>query len=273
VRAGDDNVRSVRYWIGLVAGALAACAVAPEARADDKTACIDANAGGQELRLKGRWRDAELALKKCARATCPDAIAQDCAQRYEELQSAMPTLLVAAKQPDGADTMDARLMIDGVTVATRLPPTAIEVDPGEHVIRVEHGAWLADEQRLVLLEGQKNRGVAFRFTEPPASATRNRTPRLLGLVLTGAGAVVTGIGATFIVLGLAERSDLLANPCANNLTCSPGDVDTVQRDYWIGGIAVGLGLAALGIGIWELVAKPAERPAVSVQPSGLQMSF
>jgi hypothetical protein len=261
----------VRRWMGLVAGALTYVGATCPARAGDKEACIDANVRGQELRLNGRWHQAELRFKECSRNVCPDVIAQDCVHRYDELQALMPTLLVAAKSPEGADTVDARLLVDGVVVASSLPATAIAVDPGEHAVSVERDGWTTPDQNVVVLEREKDRRIQFLFA-PARPMPVHRGLNVLGIGLTAGGAVVTGVGVMFIALGLAQRSALLGEPCAATLTCSPDDVSAVTRDYVIGGLATGVGLAILGVGIWELLS-PQTSSAVGVSPGGLRFVF
>lgn len=272
--------------MGLVAVACAATVAAPgAAHADDKTACIEADTQGQEARLKGRWRDAEVFFRACLRLQCPAAIAQDCTARYDDVRASMPMLLVAAHQPDGTDTVDARLLVDGQLVSSILPATGIEVDPGEHVVTIEHAGWAAPEQRIVVREREKDRKLVFQFALQPApGSTAPSTPDgaagtaheggvdVLGLTLTASGGLAVAVGATFAVIGLAHRSSLLSNSCAASETCSPSDVGAINRDYWIGGIVGGIGLVALGIGVWELVTHhPRQRVDAGLQ--GLRVSF
>ncbi len=243
-----------------------------QARADDKNACIEADASGQELRLKSQWREAALRFKQCTRLVCPAPIVQDCVDRYDDLQAAMPTLIVAAKRPDGTDTVDARLLIDGIEVTRELPATAIEVDPGVHVVHLEHDGWASSAQTIVLREREKDGRIVFRFAETAPSPARSGPSNALGIALTAGGAVATGVGIAFVVAGLADRSVLLGEPCADTRTCSPDEVNIVQRDYVIGAIVAGAGLVALGVGVWELLS-PARRARVGVGPAGAGVTF
>jgi len=272
--------------MGLVAVAWAASVALPGmagvAQAQDKNACIDADTQGQELRLKGHWREAEVLFQTCLRLQCPAAVAQDCSARYDDVRSSMPTLLVAAQQPDGTDTVDARLVIDGQVVSPSLSATAIELDPGEHLVTIQHDGWIAPEQRVVFREREKDRRLAFQFAVPSSPALSSREVGeteqrrggvdTLGVTLTVSGGIAVAVGATFAVAGLAKRSSLLADSCSTSKTCSPDDVSTINRDYWVSGIVGGVGLVALGLGIWELVTNH-ERPRAQGGLPGLQLSF
>jgi hypothetical protein len=234
--------------------------------ADDKTVCIDSDSEGQELRLAGRWREAEARFQTCAHLACPSAVLEDCTARYDDIRTAMPTLLVAAQRADGTDTVDAALVIDGKVVARQLPTTAIEIDPGVHELRIEHEGWSAPPQRIVLREREKERKLAFRF-----DATNAHT--LLALRLAIAGGLAFAVGATFVTIGVTQREDLLSKPCAATRTCDPGDVSAVDRDYWIGGVAAGIGLGVLGFGIWQLVSRGETSATAALGPGGLRVFF
>jgi hypothetical protein len=247
-------------------------------RADDKAACIDAHGAGQEQRLKSHWLDAEKSFKLCARSTCPSVIVTDCVRWYDELRAAIPGVIVAAKAPDGSDTMDASLIIDGARVADHLSAMSIEVDPGEHTIALEHSGWPSVAQKVVLREGEKERRVILSFaadgSEPmPAAVPSGRPSPLLGILLVSTGVVAAAVSIPLGVVGKVQEDDLASQPCGRAGTCSRGDVDAIARDYWIAGIVGGLGAVALGLGIWQLVSRGQERPAVALSASGIRFAF
>lgn len=273
----------MRRFAGIVVGALATSLGLHDACADEKSACIDADTAGQELRLWGRWREAEARFQACFTAGCPSAVYKDCAARYDELRRAIPTVQVAAQRPDGTDTVDARLLLDDRAAFGMLPTTAIEIDPGEHVIRVEHDAWTAPEQRIVIREGEKNRRLLFRFGEsrrspgdvregrPESQASPGRGVDVLGIGLAAGGGLATAVGATFFSIGLVQRDNLLQSACASSRTCSPADVSRIDRNYEIGGIVAGIGLVALGVAIGELAMHP--RPATGLRAGEWRLPF
>jgi hypothetical protein len=242
--------------------------------ADAKAACIEAHARAQELRIGGRWRKAQEELRACAQSSCPAPVVEDCARWHGELKRQMPSVVLAANGPDGGDTLDVRLIVDGAPLAERLPTTAVELDPGEHVVRLEHSGWRPVEQRVVVREGEKERRLTLHFAaQRMESAASERSSRsALPIVLLGAGLAATGVGVTFGVLGRGRETELADSPCGQAGRCAPSDVDVVRRDYWIAGIAGGIGLAAVGIGIWLLVARPADASHAALSRSVARVS-
>jgi hypothetical protein len=245
-----------------------------------KAACIAAHGDGQELRLHGRWRDAEARFRACSTG-CPGPITEDCARWYDEVRAKMPTLLVAATGPDGADTVDVALLVDGVHTADRLPATAFEVDPGEHVVRLEHPGWTPVEQRIVVRESEKDKRVALSFApaSAPSAGTSEAAPAassapVLGYVLLGVGAVAAAVAIPFFVVGKVDENDLRNDSCGPTATCLPDTVGQINRDYAVAGIAGGVGLVAIGLGVWQLLSHKSARATDAVfGPSGVTVSF
>jgi hypothetical protein len=240
-----------------------------DARADDKAVCVDAHASGQELRLGGHWTKAAAKFRACSAATCPQPVTVDCTRWYEELRAAIPSIVVAVSKPDGTDTAAVRLSIDGAPIGDRLPATSIDVDPGEHTLRVEAAPWLPVEKRIIVREREKDRRVSLAFaplgSELPKKQESGST---FGWVMVGVGAAAAITAGTFGILGKVREDQLAGQPCGKNGTCSHADVDVVRHRYLIAGIAGGVGVVGLAVGLYYLLGRRAEAP-----PSGRQVGF
>ncbi len=225
--------------------------------ADEKTTCTDAHASGQELRLGGRWTEAAKAFRACSSSVCPQPVVQDCTRWHAELRALTPSVLVVASRADGVETVDARLLIDGTVVGERLPTTSVQVDPGEHTIRVERGGEAA-EQRVILREGETDRRLSLRFprvVEPEHAPTPAPRSNTFGIVMVGVGATASVAAATFGILGKVREEELASSPCGQNGTCATADVDVVRQRYLIAGVTGAIGVAALAIGLWYSFAR------------------
>lgn len=248
---------------------------APVRAADPETElCVEAHGSGQELRLGGHWIAATKRFQTCSAAACPQPVTQDCTRWHDELRALTPSILVIATKPDGEDTLDMRLVIDGASVAERLPTRSIDLDPGEHTIRLEHTGWPPIEQRIVVREREEERRVSLRLAAPAAQAPRPIThSRSFGLVMLGVGGAAAATGLTFGISGRLREDELASSPCGRNGTCATSDVDVVRQRYWIAGVAGGVGVAALAIGLYYLIGGPADSPARSGSSSSAALHF
>ncbi|MGD0525384.1 MAG: hypothetical protein ABSE49_09585 [Polyangiaceae bacterium] len=210
--------RALVAWATTVA---LAAAVVP-ARADDKSACVDANTQGQNLRRDGKLAAARAQLRACAASTCPAIVRNDCTQRLDEVERAQPTIVFEVKDASGGDVIDVRVSLDGQLLTAHLDGTATMVDPGTHDVTFEVAGQPPVTRRLLIHEGEKGRheqmvlgrpGAAptAGTMQPPGSATSTELPatppaqtssgmgtqRLLGIAAGGAGVVGVGIGVVF----------------------------------------------------------------------------
>jgi hypothetical protein len=133
---------------------------------DEKRACVEAHEQGQLLRNDGKLHDARARFLQCARASCPPLVVRDCAQFEQEVLQNQPTLVIAAQDPDGRDTTDARVSVDGTLLVDRLDAASYDIDPGSHTLRFETPGSPPEEMHLVLRMGEKNRRVSVRFRLP-----------------------------------------------------------------------------------------------------------
>lgn len=245
--------------------ALAIALTAGAARADEsptRQECIQASEDAQLYRIKTQLVAARVKLVTCSSEACPKVVRQDCSAWLDEVDRALPTVVLAARDGGGKDLVEVRVQLDGAPLVDRLDGKAVAVDPGDHVLRFEsHGE--AHEEKVVVREGEKNRIVSVTIGKPPPPPpvvvvqpiapiapppreTRASSPATwvfggLGLAtLVAAGAV----GAA----SLAQRQSLY-DSCGSAGTCAQSDVDQVYLMYDLayGGAAVGGALLLTGV--------------------------
>lgn len=278
----------------LAVSALASLLPAP-VHAGDVEACFTASEEGQRLRDEGRLREARARFISCGSAACPALVRSDCAGWLSDVTARVPTLILSAEDEQGQDVADVQVTVDGAPLAARLDGKAVEVDPGEHVLRFERAGSAPVALRLVVREGEKLRRVSTRLvrsagpgggagtqgggagapgggaltpredqaSSPPASAL------LLPIAL---GGVAAAGGVVYAALGLSARADAdrLRTTCAPR--CAEADVDAVRTKIVGANIAFGVGVAALGGAVAALLlgradpAAPAAAAAVRVVP-------
>jgi len=232
-----------------------ASATAAGAGADRKDTCLEAASKGQRLRDGHELIEARNQLRVCAEAGCPAAVQGDCAKGLGDVEKALPTVVIAAKDGAGVDLVDVKVSVDGEPFADRLDGLAMPMNPGLHTLRFGSPGHADAEEQVTVREGEKHQliAVVLEATAPPQAGPRadtgvHREPagRTVTWVLGGAGAAALGVGATFGLMALVQKND--AHCDANNV-CDPGTaagIKTAAALSDVGWIAGGILLGAAG---------------------------
>jgi hypothetical protein len=293
---------TTRRWLAarlaLVTSAALLSASSPASSADIKVECVAASEQGQQLRDDGKYRLAREQFQSCSRDACPRVVSRLCTQWAHDLDLNMPTIVVGARDAQGADVVDARATLDGDRLADQLDGKPVNVDPGVHVLRVSRDGSVAAEQKIVVRAGEKSRVVtvtltATTSTSPPvgppgAPAEPARSSGAAGRIATGTALFVGAAGAigSAVYLGLHSSSEadaaatvrgsIPSTACAH--ATSPAcqslsnDVDaqnrdaTISRVLYVTGAALALGAGAAWL-FWPR-AKSAEAAHTWVAPWG-----
>lgn len=247
----------------LAAAAVFAGAQSPRiARAQEPTMaqCYDAHETGQLQRKRGQLQRARVSFGTCGRNVCPPVVQRDCVSWAAELAKAQPSVVIAVVRDDGTDVLGARVFIDNAS--TPADGRGVELDPGEHKVRVDRPGEASFERRFAVREGDRARRVAIVL--PGARDQEERglgKPPLLTYVFGGVAVLSLGSFGTFAVLGKA-REDELGKSCGDR--CSDAEVAEVRRSYLVADISLGVAAVAAGAAIvtW-LVAPNKSKPATT----------
>jgi hypothetical protein len=251
------------------------------ARAADKTslACIRAAEDGQAARDRGELLHAREIFAACAARECPAVLRRDCTGWLEDARRQTPSVVIVARDTAGRDLVDVQVSLDGVLREAQLDGTAIELDPGPHVVRVEAAGSDPVEERVMLAAGEKNRtiNVTLAAHKPPAATTPGAPPasarvappagagpaqepgrgasRGGGLPFTSylfGGVALAGFGV-FGYFGYRGMSDAdhLRNTCVP--ACRSADVDAVHSKLVVADVALGVGVVSLAVATWITV--------------------
>jgi hypothetical protein len=261
----------------------ATLALVATARAQDKQACVSAYEKAQQLRGEAKLRAARDQLLVCSRAECPALVRQDCSQWMGEVQNALPSVVIAARDGAGHDVLAVRVSIDGVVVTETLDGKPIPVDPGPHKVKYETAGSAPIEEQVLVREGERNRPLTVSFARGDARADNRREERRGGTPDDKPGPPIvayTLIGVGVIALGSALVLDLVANSDATTLrdtckpNCSQSAVDAVQTKYVAAGVSLGVGIVAVGVGTVLLLTRPrAKAGAWRVDATGVGVTF
>jgi hypothetical protein len=254
-----------------------------------KEQCVDANTQAQGLRRSGKFEQARELLRTCADPSCPGIIQDDCNSRLDELTRMQPTLVLTAKDAAGTDVGAVTVTMDGKHVTDTLDGTALAVDPGQHVFTFTVAGRPAVTRTLILAEGEKDRREVIDLGGAPpgpgesAASEPPSNRRTLGWIVGGAGIAAAGVGATFGLLALSQKSDAYgacgghdtACPTAGQTSAAQAKMQDARTSGWVSTIALGVGVAAVGVGAY-LVFVPGRssaspQAALAITPSGASL--
>jgi hypothetical protein len=136
-----------------------------------KQQCVSANESAQTLQDAGKLRDARAQLLLCVNAACPGPVRDDCADRLNHVEKALPTIVIAALDTGGADLTSVRVTMDGVPLVGKLSGIAVAVDPGEHVFTFEADGYARKQTTILVREGEKGRRVSVVLQAAPHGAS------------------------------------------------------------------------------------------------------
>lgn len=277
--AGAIGRSGARWWPGVLAALLCAVAAgpaqaqqAPVQEAVDVEACLAAHLSGQELRHKAKLLESREQFRQCARQECPSAIARDCVDWLGQYERQIPSVAVRVTA-DGAGRPDARVLVDGAPVEN-LTGKAIELNPGEHVIRVELPPFEPFETKLLISEGDQFRVVDAQFATPRpiapstpqplperAPVAMERPVPMLSYVFGAVSLAAAGTGAGFGLSSWSLRNKA-EKTCAPE--CSPKGVEVLKQRALIADISFGVSIASAIATVTLYVL----RPEVPVEADG-----
>jgi hypothetical protein len=189
-----------------------------------KQECVAANESAQDLRRAGQLREARTQLALCVSERCPGPVREDCAQRLSEVDAAMPSLVLVARDRSGNDMSAVIVTMDGLPFLDSLDGSAIQVDPGEHHFIFESEGLPATEKVVLVREGDKGRHVNVILGAPPPEPVEVRDTGLFGgarrrtlaLGVGGAGAVAFVLGGVLGLVAKATYDHALHSECQGN---------------------------------------------------------
>jgi hypothetical protein len=258
--------------LGLLLAGTFASTPAP---ADDKAACADAALNGQTFRATHKLVEAREQLRACAQSACPALVQGDCAKWLDDVERALPTAVITAKDDGGRSVLDVRVSEDGRLLTSRLGGESLPLNPGVHTLHLERADGVTMDLQVVVKEGAKNQDVAVVLGTggPPVGVPGRPSPRTspwptVGWVAGAVGIVGLGVGAAFGVAAISDKSSAHCGPTglcsdANALSGAHTSADASTVAIVAGGV-----LVAGGAGLVLFAPKqtaPAEGPTATLR--------
>jgi hypothetical protein len=199
---------------------------------DDRAICLESASKGQTLRDAHKLVEAREELLVCAAPRCPTVVQADCINWLEDVQRALPTVVLSAKDTTGSDLVDVSVSVDGQPLLPRIDGLALPIDPGLHTFRFESKGRAPAELRVLVKEGEKSQSLSTVLGPSPQApravpADDGNAPswKTFGWMLAGAGIAGLGVGAVSGIEALAKKS---AAHCTSNNYCDAGSTGGIK---------------------------------------------
>jgi hypothetical protein len=111
----------------------------------------------------GRLRRAREVFTGCAKSSCGALLSQQCRSGLLQLDEDTPSIVPTVSDASGELVVDVRVSMDGELLTSKIDGRSLAVDPGVHELSFvpEHGS--AHHQRLLVIQGQRNRVIAVQL--------------------------------------------------------------------------------------------------------------
>jgi hypothetical protein len=252
----------VRTATFIIAAAVTFAPIA--AWADEKADCVSASEKAQQLKDDRKLIKAREQFLVCARDVCPAAVKKDCADQVADLEKRSPTVVIRAKDKAGQDLVAVKVTADGAPLTEQLDGHSIPLDPGVHTFRFETAGADPIEQKVVLAEGEKDRGISANFGGGGAGGdvtpVKKKGAPIGAFIVGGIGVVAMGVGAAFWGIGIGQKGTdegpggCAPTPSAGGAGCSTSEINDIHTKLVIGDVMFFAGTAVLVGGvIWTIV--------------------
>lgn len=215
--------------------------------------CAKSAETGQQERDEGKLASAKTSFIACGDEACPGFIREDCLRWLQALEANIPTFSFRVKDARGIELTGAAIQMDGKDLGAK-EGRLQSADPGKHLFSFSLPGYQPVELPITVREGEKNRTIDVELlplvapvpTAPVVLLPQGRGFPVVPAVLTG---VAIAGGVTFAVLASSAKSqrDELRSTCGPN--CELGAGDPITSKLIVANVALGLGVAALGVAV------------------------
>jgi hypothetical protein len=234
---------SVGRVVGVIASVLVLGVRARTASADpaeERHVCETQFDVGQKAWHAHRLVEARPALVVCAHDPCDPMLQKPCQEWLADVEARVGSIVITVHEASGADVTRADVSVDGSTA--RLDGNAMDLDPGEHHVKVTVGAFTED-RTILLTESEKRRSVAFQLPVRSHPVPLLPAPHATPWAATGFG-IVAAVAVTSVVVfgsvGLAQRASM----CPNGVCQTTGIVNAIEGWYITSDASLGTAVVA-----------------------------
>lgn len=224
--------------------------------APEKSQCLSSYEKGQRDRLEGHYSDARAEFVVCANDACPGTLRPDCVKWLDELELAIPSVVLSARDEDDREILDVEVREGAKVLARKLDGRALALDPGKHQLTFVRGNGEQKVVDLVLHEGERTIPVAARFVGLRLSVEPQRPLRPVPWTVYAFGGLSALALGTFVVSAASGRSEQTDELDACRPSCSGDQVDSVRTKYLVADVALGVSVLSAGAAAYFFFTRP-----------------
>jgi hypothetical protein len=157
----------------LCALALALCATSAAAKENKRAICTAAFSAYKQAvseNKAGHWREARTSLTSCVEATACGGLVPKCKALLDKLEAKMSSVVPVVTDESGAPHLDVQVRVDGELLTSHLDGMAQLIEPGPHEFTFSTDQGVFATQKVLILEGQRDRPVAVTIAGQTPSA-------------------------------------------------------------------------------------------------------
>ena len=139
--------------------------------ADSVAACVDNYKSGLDNEQSGHLKQARELFIRCAKASCGSPLRDECTTRFTQLSTDIPSVVPVVTDDAGSPQTDVEVRVDGERLTSSLDGHSFLLDPGVREFSFSKDGRVFATQRLMLIQGQRNRLVSASL-QPVADGTK-----------------------------------------------------------------------------------------------------
>jgi len=144
---------------------------------ESASACVDKYKTGLDNEQAGHLKQARELFIGCAKASCGSPLRDECTTRFTQLSTDIPSIVPVVTDDAGNPQTDVEVRVDGERLTSSLDGHSFLLDPGVREFSFSREGRVFATQRLMIVQGQRNRLVSV-STQPAVETTTRRPAKV-----------------------------------------------------------------------------------------------
>jgi hypothetical protein len=142
---------------------------------ESASACVEKYKSGLDNEQSGHLKQARELFIGCAKASCGSPLRDECTTRFTQLSTDIPSVVPVVTDEAGNPQTDVEVRVDGERLTSSLDGHSFLLDPGVREFSFSREGRVFATQRLMIVQGQRNRLVSA-SSQPTADGAPTKRP-------------------------------------------------------------------------------------------------